>query len=341
MTVEDVTAAIASLTADGWTPTELASLGDREKLGLLLLTVKGPPATYGEAIRKQIIGVILRGATSSKWRLMRLVDSGTDVAGDQVPAGVQRFENFCAVAGMAPWADPERSTVFHRDVVPGSLVQRVQRSGLCYMHGSDVVLHYRVCKSKAVAGDPAPANHEMVDLTAFMLAHLSGEELWKFVENPGDDSVRFLKRLAQTEEVRQLDCDWLLEPATVGQVVQLFDQYGPALVARFRTNATWRNATVSSHIGGDMERGADTGLHAMALVGYRRVEGGNVRFLIQNWWGAKQFFEADLPYLHSRGATLAFIRANLDHIPVDWPISNRLYGENELDAPEREAADEY
>jgi len=118
---------------------------------------------------------------------------------------VESFEDFCAAVPL--WGPGAGSTVFFRDVVDACLVQRVQLSGLCYMHGSDVVLHYALCLSTHARrrnGRRVPLN-TMVDLNAFILQFFSGEELWNFVFNDaGGNSIALLDTQYNVAEVTAL-----------------------------------------------------------------------------------------------------------------------------------------
>jgi hypothetical protein len=73
-------------------------------------------------------------------RLDRLLATKGDSTSDAVPEGVQSFNDF--LAKMPQWNDKD-AFVFHLNFnVP--LVQRAQKSGLCYMHAPEVVQHYVV-----------------------------------------------------------------------------------------------------------------------------------------------------------------------------------------------------
>jgi hypothetical protein len=61
----------------------------------------------------------------------------------------------------------------------------------------------------------------------------------------------------------------------------------PAPNSNFKTHDTFKVETgVFSHRGACAEK--VKGSHAMALVGYRTATGGNIVFLVQNWWKGKQ-----------------------------------------------------
>jgi hypothetical protein len=195
------------------------------------------------------------------------------------------------------------------------------------MHAPDVVLHYVVCKHRAVAGDNSHLK-EMVDLTAYLLKHFDGARLWKFMyEDSGDDSVAFLKELGglSRREVLELPATAVADGADVARNLLT---HGPALIARFSTFAAFKTSDPPLHSFIGEDESAHGGNHAMAIVGYRD-EGGDVRFLVQNWWSSKQFFECDLAFLQSRHATLAWVIASRTALPNCPPTLNEEFGEGD------------
>jgi hypothetical protein len=208
-----------------------------------------------------------------------------------------------AVTTPAPSGDgvgTHRVWVFWNDV-PGCEVYRAQLSGNCFMHAPDVVLHYVLCKHSP--GDTSKYKL-MVDLTAFLLKWFDGERFWRFVhDNNGGDSVWFLKQLGGLDGRDLLEM--LASSPDEGTVVRHLHAHGPALIATFETFEGFGGHTTHSFVGADYRQSA--GLHSMAMVGYRRDDAGGVRFLVQNWWQSKQFFECDLAFLASRRARLVWV----------------------------------
>jgi hypothetical protein len=80
---------------------------------------------------------------------------------------------------------------------------------------------------------------------------------------------------------------------------------GPGLVSQFRVHGDFAQTRTWQH-DGDVEVEFQ-GLHAMVLVGYRKVDNGDYRYLLQNWWAEKPYVEVDLQYLTSSRATARFI----------------------------------
>jgi hypothetical protein len=160
-----------------------------------------------------------------------------------------------------------------------------------------------------------------------LLKHFDGARLWKFMyEDSGDDSVAFLKELGglNRQEVLERAADVLDAAAVVHNLLT----HGPALIARFSTFAAFKNSDPPRHSFIGEDESAHGGNHAMAIVGYRD-EGGDVRFLVQNWWSSKQFFECDLAFLQSRHATLAWVIASRTALPNCPPTLNEEFGEGD------------
>jgi hypothetical protein len=162
---EDVTTPALALLRAEWSPAELSLLTLRQLAGLVFLYVKGCASSSSSEARKGLfrdaVGVVPPGADetatqSINCKATRLLDHllghPGDTTFDTAPETWQSFADLCATPGLDAWSSPDTSTVFFRDVVPGCEVQRRQKSGLCFMHGSDVVLHYAVARSTGAAG---------------------------------------------------------------------------------------------------------------------------------------------------------------------------------------------
>jgi hypothetical protein len=130
-------------------------------------------------------------------------------------------------------------------------------------------------------------------------------------------------------------------PDTDTRVLTQLNKYGPALIAGFRTWKETRGALTRfghkdylSYSGsGPATNEPLDGGHAMAIVGWRMDASKRARFLVQNWqwWGNRQYFEADLEFLASRGARVAWIKDPPSKLPTDWPTTTSMGGENDLD----------
>jgi len=338
---EDAIAGSKTRLREEWDGAELRTFTQAQLKGLLFLTVKGVLTAESAADRVAALRMVLYGTEGSAAsrgrfaRLTRLVCEPNDATWSAIPPSWQSFEGFVRDSGLTAWASAAESVVFFRDTVPGSLVQRAQLSGLCFMHGSDVVLHYAICKATA------RPDHCMVDLTAFMLRHQTGTQLWKFVDlDGGGSSIEFLQRLAGLKEsnLDVLDVTRLRKPNAAEKVRGRMEKFGPALITRFRTNTNMKLPTSHSLIGEDPAEDSD-GAHAMALVGWRFADDGTMRFLVQNWWKSKQFFECDVAYLASRRAHLVWINTPVTALPAEYSTTNAMFAENELDGEDRDVDD--
>lgn len=332
-----------------WTTAELASLTHNQPVGLVFLYVKKFLEHEMSVLRKlsfsQALGIVPVGATMEEAEsirakgerlLVRLLGHLGDTTFASTPADWHSLALLATVPALEAWANPASSRVFFRDVVPGCEVQRVQKSGLCFMHGSDVVLHYAVAKSTG------RADHRMVDLTLFMLGHVPTGNLWKFISDDScSNSVEFLRQLGALtgrDDTHTMHSDAMSDPGAAERARDLLDAHGPALISNFKTHDGFKvDAGVFSHRGASAEE--VKGSHAMALVGYRTDLDGSIVFLVQNWWKPKQYFEADLAYLWSRYAHLTWVTKAAPTIPETWPTTDLMCAENDLTGEDKEEAD--
>jgi hypothetical protein len=185
---------------------------------------------------------------------------------------------FTAFTGKLPvWSDAAKSYVFFRDH-PGlagknAFVERVQLSGLCYMHGPIVLQHYLVQMHR-------DDKVHMLDMAVYLRQHVSAQRFQAHIwDNAGGDSAKFLAQiLVQTPKpvistLGSNGVDWR----------EQLERFGPLLVSGVEVEGAF-DSTDCCHIGS--REIASKGLHAMVLLGHRK-EGGEDRFLIQNWWKRK------------------------------------------------------
>jgi hypothetical protein len=124
---------------------------------------------------------------------------------------------------------------------------------------------------------------------------------------------------------KQLLQDILLPDSNILEVRQLADlpqqleKLGPALVSSFRVEK--RFMADDDFRFTESTIGEKVGLHAMALVGYRK-EGSDLRFLIQNRWVSKPFVEVSQEYLLATHAKIYFVTTPQHSIP--WSFTNSL-----------------
>jgi hypothetical protein len=228
--------------------------------------------------------------------------------GGAKPTFVQHLSDFLE-------ARPEWRDNIH-PIVVAHPVQRMQRSGLCYMHAPVVVQHYLVSMHTGADGG-------MINLASMIRDTWSGKELTDYIFNDrGGNSHSLLKQILVPGS------------ATMASHSSLFadhlHQFGPALVSMFDVHDDFYNATCNNG-GGSFDgvvSGPRKGLHAMVLVGARTDANGKRWFLLQNWWPEMQFVEVSKSYLESSGATVYFVETPQPHIPKVFPQYKAAYAES-------------
>jgi hypothetical protein len=215
--------------------------------------------------------------------------------GKNFGAEANLFDAF--VAEHPEWG-PGKSFVVFRDHEllkgkPHAYVERVQLSGLCYMHAPITLQHYLVAMS---SNDAIP----MLDMAEYLKKHMSAEALERRIwDDEGGDSETFLKQILvkHPAPVFLTRCGQEeLEPYLIS--------FGPALISGFEVEEAFDSGNWQ-HIGPMTT--ALKGEHAMVLVGMRK-EGDATRYLIQNWWKKKAFVEVDGEYLSACGAYVNFVQ---------------------------------
>ena len=266
-------------------------------------------------------------------RLDRILSKTGDAGFDSIPAEVQTFEEFCEI--VPGWDSSETSYVFHRDceILRGHvriLKQRAQLSGLCYIHGPDMLQHYVVSMRKENVG--------MIDITRFIRGNFSSEELEQHIfDDSGGNSHILLERILMPRSI--------IFSSRFGMYLQDLKTYGPGLVSCFEVRKDFidkkENGKDACKYHGDNSDEIFVGNHCMVLIGARTVE-STTYYLLQNWWKSKQFVEVDEEYLKRSGATVYFVKTPQDEIPTQFPTTQSLYAENEnLDKSESYAMIEY
>jgi hypothetical protein len=208
-------------------------------------------------------------------RLARIVDTGEQASPEAVPL---TFEVFCKTHPV--WADKTKSYVVFRDHEAfagkeGVFVERIQLSGLCYMHAPIVLQHYLVRMNST-------EQVMMLDMGIYLRQYMGDTALYKHIwEDAGGDSVEFLKHILVQDsqpEISTPDSDgstWLTS----------LKEHGPLLVSGAEIEDVFLNGDATSFCGGLTTE--IHGRHAMVLVGHRRDSSGRNLFLLQNWWRRK------------------------------------------------------
>jgi hypothetical protein len=205
------------------------------------------------------------------------------------------FDDF--VAKHPEWG-PEKSFVVFRDHVllkgkPHAYVERVQLSGLCYMHAPVILQHYLVTM---FSNDPVP----MLDMAVYLKKYMDAKSLERRIwDDEGGDSQTFLKNIL----VKQ-PAPVFLPRSGIDELDSYLKSFGPALISRFEVEEAF-DSVDWQHIGSLTT--APKGNHAMVLVGVRK-EGDSTRYFVQNWWKKKAFVEMDGEYMSACGALMNFVQ---------------------------------
>ncbi len=236
---------------------------------------------------KQIFGN--RDASKPFERLYRIVETGETSS--------QECKKFDLFVQKHPKWGKETSWVLFRDhellIGKDAYVERTQLSSLCYMHAPTLCQKYLVSMySNERVG--------MVDISIFLRRHADSESLRQHILwNVGGHSGEFLRNLLQLPnyeafekpDIKSLD------------IPQLLRKYGPALVSSMEVRSCFYDQSKDVHLG--IPTGELLGHHALVLVGYR-MEGDEIRYLLQNWWENKAFVEVNAFYLRATGCILSF-----------------------------------
>jgi len=254
-------------------------------------------------------------------RLDQVLRIEGDKTQDFIPDDVQTFEQF--LNEFPNWKDEKSSFIFHRDHPTvknlNVLAQRVQKSGLCYLHAPEMVQHYVVSLHTKTFGG-------MIDMSKMIRETFNAQQLEDYIfKDVGGPSDIMLKLILQPKSI--------ILAGAFKDAMENLKQFGPLLVSRFEVYGDFDHH--SHHHHGMRKNDHFEGYHAMVLIGVRIDSKGNKYFLLQNWWSKKQFFEVDEAYLKSCGPTLYYVETPQLEIPKQFPKYFAKFGENEnLDKPE-------
>jgi len=219
-------------------------------------------------------------------RLERIVVKGEH--GSPLKTTDNRFVRFCKHIGE--WGDAAKSYVVFRDHEQlkdkNAFVERVQKSGLCYMHAPIVLQHYLV---RMNSDTPVM----MLDMAIYLRHHMDNEALYLHIwSDHGGDSAEFLRQIL----VQQPEPVVTTVETTAARLAERLKECGPLLVAGVRIDAVFDDQTTMSFRG--VRDDKHKGRHAMVMVGHRK-DGDVDLFLLQNWWRKKPFVEVTAQYLVS------------------------------------------
>jgi hypothetical protein len=248
-------------------------------------------------------------------RMARMLQGDGDLQYLVVPPDVQSFPSF--LASHPRWTGPD-AYVAPRDcgiykTKNGSWPQLVQLSGNCYMTATALYLHFETSwAGQAVPGVANMAKWARQHYTSKMLEH-------RIYENGGGDSRNMVSSLLADGTLDDVAVD------NYPEISRLLRKRGPLLVSSFRVHGDFRNESVHSHSG--RYHGRYEGGHAMVLIGICREKGGNVWYLLQNSWKAKQFVEVDQSYFLSVGGMLSYAAVPQGKLINGTAEHNAIYAE--------------
>lgn len=271
---------------------------------LLFLYAKGILAEKKSSIRRDEFEELLAAEThklkKGLERLQTIVEKGETTPRRSNMETDSVFDDF--VTKHKEWKADDSFVVFrdHENLKGKShaLVERFQKSGLCYMHACVVVQHYLVAMNN-------DKEVPMLNMAEYLKKYMPGDRLYDHIwNNKGGDSWDFLKHILKEKPGIDDIVSRLSDSLRNDDLDILLKAYGPGLVAGF---AVAKNFTGDDwqHLG-KYEVEKHEGRHAMVLVGYRIVD-GKKRYLLQNWWKSKPYVEVDVDYLRSSEATVHFI----------------------------------
>jgi hypothetical protein len=115
-----------------------------------------------------------------------------------LPAEVQSFDFF--LEKYSDWDNRDTSFVFHLDhplvnYKSWVFVQRAQLSRLCYIHGPDLVQHYKVSMTSEVSVS-------MIDISKLIRDNFPSDQLYRHIfSNIGGSSFEMLEYMLQPETI--------------------------------------------------------------------------------------------------------------------------------------------
>ena len=250
------------------------------------------------------------------WTVPPLDESG-DTTLPTTPPSVQRFDDF--LQDFPVWNDPSKSFVCQE--VRNFLIQRVQRSGLCYIHAPVALQHYLVARNGVT-----PTG--MIDIAKYIRGNFDGDMLYQHIfNNRGGYAPDVLSHILEPESM------WDFSQIKLVTKEQL-EQFGPHLLTAFRAHTEFADTNNTKLSFSGMPNGEVVGKHAMIIVGVRDKEDGSKVFLLQNWWAKKQFVEVDQAYVEKCGGRPLFVITPQEEIPQHFDTNLEMYGETSLDLAE-------
>jgi hypothetical protein len=187
-----ITRLFASLVTCNWGS---ETINDKPNNLLLFLYAKGILPKAGSIIRKRTFELLLSAQTNelskALERLTTIVERGERSHTRFTLEADSMFDDF--VTKHEEWKGNDSFVVFrdHQDLKGKShaLVERFQKSGLCYMHACVVVQHYLVAMNNQ---EEVP----MLNMAEYLKGYMKSDELYDQIwNNKGGDSLNFLEKI--------------------------------------------------------------------------------------------------------------------------------------------------
>jgi hypothetical protein len=313
----DITEEVKKWTVDN----NVALTEPREKVALqflfdkkVLINDRSRTFKFKSILNPKNAGVEQAKYEKAQNRLFQITNEYGDKSLDNLPDDVMSFEQFCEK--VPEWKDPASSYVCFRDdlSMKESLVQRVERSGLCYIHAPVVLQHYLVTKGKN-----SVEKIGMINISTYIRDQFELNKLEKYIfENDGGSATIILDLILESGSKMSTGSPCLIQFETT------LKMYGPHLVSQFMVYEDFeKNGNLIYH---GTPSGKCIGRHAMVLVGVRK-ENEKMKFLLQNWRAKKQFVEVDDEYLTECGAFVSYVQTQQTKIPVHFTTTNFFFAE--------------
>jgi hypothetical protein len=246
-------------------------------------------------LNKDVSPVLTELKDTPRKRTLRIIEHETDVKKELDPTLEAQTCELIEKYG--------EHTVFKIHAI--KMVQRIQRSGNCFLHAPAMLQGYLV---QIGSGEWKG----MMDLAKYVRNNFTSQKLSEYIGDLDGDSQDIIVRILDDAAMMSLypsgptmKKDLALDSP---RLLKHLKKYGPALVAHFSVDAKFKAPSTGedipylSHTFIPEEGPAG---HAMVLVGMRRVD-KKWRLLLQNWWPDKQLIELSSETIVSSNATLYF-----------------------------------
>jgi hypothetical protein len=240
-----------------------------------------------------------------------LATDGTDLS-DNIPPNVMKFEQAMKILPRQ-WSNSSLSYVFYRDD-PGCtdgdclLIQRVQRSGNCFIHAAIMLQYCLMSRSNKTINAGA-----IVDIRVF-IRDISGS-LEPYILNRGGQVSDVFKEIVQGDPE--------LYPIALNEMDATFlKTYGPVVL-------TFEMSIFGSHdnlVYKGIPAGHTNRFHSVLIIGIR-MEGNSSLFLAQNWWTTQQIVEISREYASESMGKAYFIKDKALVIRNGLPWTKKKYGQ--------------